>query len=335
MGKGRGERFYTTGVWAAVAAKGAVFSLFGRKVEEVDVCIPTGERVTLPLASVYCQRGSGWAQVKKRGGEAQDVTNGLVIEATARFSERAVMVSGGRGVGVVTKKGLKVPVNEPAINPVPRITILRAIGEALVEVGSNRGIEVVIEVPKGEELALQTANPRLGIAGGISILGTRGTVVPYSTKSFLDSMRVELKVARAQGLREVVLTPGRSSRERVERLLTHLPRFAFVEMGDFVAFAAREAGRLGFELLHLAAQPGKMAKVAMGFKNTHARRHPMDMVRLAEMLGIQEVAKMNTAREAYLFTGGEGWERVTTIAAQNLSEWAGGVAVEPHLLPPE
>jgi cobalt-precorrin-5B (C1)-methyltransferase len=327
--------FYTTGVWAAAAAKGAVLELLGWSPKEVDVKIPTGQRVTLPILQTAMIGESGWAQVVKEGGEAQDVTNGLVIEATARFSSKGLIILGGRGVGRVTRKGLKVPVGEPAINPVPRVLILRSIGEVLARHSLSQGVEVVIEVPRGEEIAPETANPRIGIVGGISILGTRGTVVPYSTRSFLDSIRVELEVARAQGLTEVVLSPGRSSRERAMVLLPHLPPFAFVEMGDFVGFAAKTAGDLGFSLLHLVAQPGKMAKIAMGFKNTHARRHRMEMKRLAEMLGVPEVAGMNTAREAYLSLKNSDWSKVSGLAAENLSRWAGGVTVLSHLLPPE
>ncbi len=327
--------FYTTGVWAAAAAKGAVLALLGESPKEVDLQIPTGDRVVLPLLQTAMPGQCGWAQVVKEGGEAQDVTNGLVIEATARFSHKGVIVLGGKGVGRVTRKGLKVPVGEPAINPIPRVLILRSIGEVLSRHPLSQGVEVVIEVPKGEEIAHETANPRIGIVGGISILGTRGTVVPYSTRSFLDSIKVELKVARAQGLAEVVLSPGRASRERAMVLLPHLPTFAFVEMGDFVGFAAKIAGGLGFSRLHLVTQPGKMAKIAMGFKNTHARRHRMDMKRLAEMLGAREVEEMNTAREAYLSLKNTGWDRVSGLAADNLSRWAGGITVLPHLLPPE
>ena len=330
-----GREFYTTGVWAAAAAKGAVLALLGESPSVVEVELPVGRRVVLPIKAFERGLDRGWAQVVKAGGEAHDVTNGILIEATATFSKKGVIVQGGRGVGVVTKRGLKVPLGEPAINPVPRITILKAVGEALAENPTELGVEVVIEVPEGERLALHTVNPRIGIVGGISILGTRGTVVPYSTRSFLESIKVELQVARAQGLPEVVLSPGRASRERAIEVLPHLPEFAFVEIGDFVGFAAVQAGRLGFSLLHLVAQPGKMAKVAMGFKNTHARKHPMDMRRLAELLERPEVETMNTAREAYLATGGKGWEKVVRLAAEHLSEWAGGVRVLAHLLPPE
>ncbi len=327
--------FYTTGVWAAGAAKGAVLALLGEvDVREVDVALPLGHRVVLPLVFSTCREGVGLAQVVKQGGEAEDVTNGMVMEARAVFSPKAVEVDGGAGVGRVTRKGLKVPVGEPAINPVPRLTILGAVGEALAQHRCARGVSVVIEVPGGEALAQKTANPRVGVVGGASILGTRGTVVPYSTRSFLDSIKVELKVARAQGLDQVVLSPGRDSRERAERLLSHLPPYAFVEMGDFVAFAAIHAGRLGFSVLHLVAQPGKMAKMAMGFKNTHARRHPLHMERLAEILGVPRVASMNTAREAYISTSPHRWARVEMLAARNLSEWGGGITVVPHLLPP-
>ena len=330
-----GEVFYTTGVWAAVAAKGAVLALLGFSPRMVEVEVPRGDRVSLPLVATALRGEEGCARVVKEGGEARDVTKGMVIEAKARFSKRGVVISGGKGVGVVTRRGLKVPVGEHAINPVPRVTILRAIGDVLSEHGLEEGVEVVIEVPQGERLALGTANPRVGVVGGISILGTRGTVVPYSTRSFLDSIKVELRVARAQGLREVVLSPGRASRERAMDILPQLPTFAFVEVGDFVAFAAREVGRMGFSMLHLVAQPGKMAKVAMGFRNTHAKRYRLDMRRLADMLERPEVCYMNTARQAYFCCEGVGWERVVQEAERNLSQWAGGMQVEAHLLPPE
>jgi len=323
------RRFYTTGVWACAAAKAAVSALFtGIPPSEVDVPLPVGGRVRLPVVSVV---GSGWAISfgVKESPEAEDVTHGAVMGARATPFEGGVLVEAGCGVGVITKRGLKLPVGEPAVNPVPRYFILKSIGEVLE--GLDAGVRVELFVPSGESIARKTVNPKLGIVGGISILGTRGTVVPFSAKSFMDSILAELSVAFASGNREVVLAPGRESLEfAMERV--PLPEEAFVAIGDHVYFAVRHAARIGFSRIRFFAQPGKMAKVACGFKNTHAKRGSLPMGWLSEVLGL-DVGRCNTVREAFEDPRvAERWWRVEEIARKRLAEYS-GVEVEVFTVP--
>ena len=320
---GRHSEFYTTGVWASAAAKAAVLSLLsGSVVHQVEVLIPLGKRVSLPVES--CLLGDGaCAKVVKLSPEAEDVTHKAVITAKATCCKEGVILEGGRGIGTITKPGLKLPVGEKAINPVPRCFILKNIAEVFEAFGYQGGVRVVLEVEEGEKIAERTINSKLGIVGGISILGTRGTVIPYSTKSFMDSILAELSVARAQGLAEIVFAPGRESVEYAKKIL-HLPQEAFITIGDFVYFAVKHASRMGFERIIFVAQPAKMAKVAYGFKNTHARYGSLPMDWLARVLGVNDVAKCNTVREATQLPGSrERWVLVEELAKKQIEQWTG------------
>ena len=311
--------YYTTGVWASAVAKAAVEVLItGRPCEDVEVIIPAGERVRLPVKTESIKPFAVVSGVKL-SPEAEDVTHGAVIRARAEWWGRGVVIEGGRGIGVVTKPGLKLRVGEKAINPVPRFFILRNVADVLRQYDSAAGVRIVLEVEQGEEMARYTVNPKLGIVGGISILGTRGTVVPFSTKSFMDSIKVELSVARASGLDTVVFAPGRESLDFAKRSLD-LPDEAFIAVGDYVYFAVRHAANMGFGRVHFFAQPAKMAKVAYGFKNTHAKYGKLPMDWLAKVLGVPEVANCNTVAQAFTFAS-HRWHLVEALAKERLLEW--------------
>lgn len=261
----RGSRIgFTTGANAAAAAKAAALALLGQEVQEVDIWLPAGWRQRFALFRLE-RRGEGYlAGLIKDAGDDPDVTHGAEIQAYVTFASEDTL-EGGEGVGVVTKPGLGVPVGEPAINPVPR----RMIWEAVREV-TPRPLRVVVSIPGGEELARRTLNPRLGILGGLSVLGTTGIVKPYSTSAFRMSVVQAVGVARANGLLEIAATTGGKSERFAMRLLPHLPEMAFIEMGDFVGDVLKAARKVGIEVVRVVGMIGKISKMADGKTMTHA-----------------------------------------------------------------
>jgi cobalt-precorrin-5B (C1)-methyltransferase len=303
---------FSTGSAAAAAAQGALRELLGLPCSKtVEVSLPGGGSLTIPLLS-HGRRGSrGEALVVKDAGDDPDATHGAHIGALVRFagesSRETVILRGGEGVGRVTKPGLPVAVGEPAINPVPRRMLHQALAGAWQESGQDRPLQVEVEifVPQGVEIARHTLNPRLGILGGISILGTTGLVRPFSHDAYRATIASALKVARALGLTSAVLTTGGKSEEYLQQHLPHLPEEAFVQMGDYVRFAMKAAVNLGFTRLTVGAFFGKAVKIAQGFGHTHASRGLANFKELArwthEVTGdpdlAQAVARANTARE--------------------------------------
>lgn len=259
---------FTTGSCAAGAAKAACLSLRDHWLgSEVDIPLPGGQRLTLLIKS--CEQDDGNASragIIKDAGDDPDITHGLEIQASVRVLADCgdVVIRGGQGVGVVTKKGLQIPVGESAINPVPR----QMIQAAVREVFPKEEVEVVIEVPKGEEIAQKTLNPRLGILGGISILGTTGIVRPMSEEAFKTSILPELDQAIAYGHQAVILTPGNYGfRAATEQL--RVPAEAIVQMSNFVGFLLEEAAFRKIEKVVLFGHIGKLIKVAGGIFHTH------------------------------------------------------------------
>lgn len=253
---------------AAAAAKAAALLLFtGEAPARVAVATPAGRKLYLPVVGAVL--GEGWARcgVVKDAGADPDVTDGLTIYVTVRPALAGVILRGGEGVGVVTRPGLAVPVGEPAINPVPRAVITREVAAVLPP---GQGAEVTISVPGGEKVAERTFNPRLGIVGGISILGTTGIVRPMSEEAYRDSLACMVDVAAAEGNHRLVLTPGRmGERSAVERY--GFPSAAVVQMGNFVGFVLERAAAAGIEEVLLWGHHGKLVKLAGGIFHTHSR----------------------------------------------------------------
>ncbi len=303
---------FSTGSAATAAAQGALRELLGLTCPEaMQVSLPGGGSLTIPLLSHGCQGSRGEAVVVKYAGDDPDATHGAEIGARVWFSEagsrEAVIFLGGEGVGRVTKPGLSVAVGGPANNPVPRRMLLKGVAAVWPEAGVDlpRPLTVEIFVPRGEEIARHTLNPRLGILGGISILGTTGLVKPFSHAAYRATIAAALKVARAVGLKGVVLTTGGKSEEHLQGHLPHLPEEAFVQMGDYVRFALKAAAGLGFTHLTVAAFFGKAVKIAQGFGHTHASQGLANLKELGrwilEITGDQSLAeaaaRANTARE--------------------------------------
>lgn len=308
---------YTTGACAAAAAKGAALLLRdGTVPDAVTITLPTGDSASFTLHRSCLAAATATCSVIKDAGDDPDITNHAEVRATVTASggESGIVIEGGCGIGRVTKPGLAVPPGEWAINPVPRHMIGQAVREVL-PVGSYR---VVISIPDGEERANKTLNARLGIIGGLSILGTTGIVRPLSTQAWTDTIDAALGVARACGCPTVVLCTGRTSELAAMRHLqsenpASFPEEAFIMMGDHVAHALRSCVRHGFPQPLLACQFGKLLKIACGHPNTHAAASEMDLSRLlqwAEAAALPAtvtslIAGANTAREIITASGND------------------------------
>jgi cobalt-precorrin-5B (C1)-methyltransferase len=287
---------YTTGTCAAAAAKGAGLTLLGHSPKEVHISLPLGETATIPLHERWSENGMPYCTVIKDGGDDPDVTHGAVIGAfinTLPSRERRrggslpVVIKGGAGVGLVTKPGLAIKVGEAAINPIPRKMIRRAIREAFAEdpsfALSLKKVEVTLFVPEGKKLAKKTFNPRLGILGGISILGTTGIVKPFSHQAYRETICCGLDIATATGAREIVLSTGGMSERFARQQFPSLNEEAFIQMGDYVGYALNQALKKGFSTITVAAFMGKLSKIAAGSTYTHARSFPLDIELLVSL----------------------------------------------------
>lgn len=303
---------FSTGTAATAAAQGALRELLGLPCPTtVQVRLPQGGSLVIPLLSHGRNGSRGEAVVVKDAGDDPDATHGAEIGARVWFSHagsrETLIFRGGEGVGRVTKPGLPVPVGEPAINPVPRRMMHQGLASVWQELGEDRPMRLIVEifVPRGAEIARHTLNPRLGILGGISILGTTGLVRPFSHQAYRATIAAAFKVARAMGLTTAVLTTGGKSEEHLRGILPHLPEEAFVQMGDYVRFALKVAARLGFTQLTVGAFFGKAVKMAQRFGHTHASQGLASFRQLArwteektgDPLLAQAVSRANTARE--------------------------------------
>ncbi|HZE20441.1 MAG TPA: cobalt-precorrin-5B (C(1))-methyltransferase CbiD [Desulfobaccales bacterium] len=305
---------FATGTAAAAAAQGALYELLGQPCpDQVEVALPGGGSLSIPIQRHKRHGDRGEAVVIKDAGDDPDVTNGAAIGArvwrrkTSGGGEDIVLL-GGEGVGRVTKPGLPVAVGEPAINPVPRRMIRQSLRRVWEEIGTGEPWRLTVEifVPRGEELARQTLNPRLGIVGGISVLGTTGLVKPFSHQAYRATIAASLRVARATGLKHIGFSTGGKSEGYLKALRPEMPEEALVQMGDYVSFALKVAAHMGFAEITAAAFFGKALKIAQGFGHTHASRGLADLQELgrwtleltgdADLAG--EVAQANTARQA-------------------------------------
>jgi cobalt-precorrin-5B (C1)-methyltransferase len=270
------KRGWTTGACATAAARAAFRSLSGRETGGVsEITLPNGGRVTFVLAF----EAVGSAAVIKDAGDDPDVTHGATVIAHVKpRRESGIGFAAGEGVGTVTRPGLPLAVGEPAINPVPR-AMIRA---ALIE--ENAGIEpdvlVTISIPGGADIAKKTLNPRLGIVGGLSILGTTGIVVPFSCAAWIHSIHRGIDVARAAGLNHVAGATGATSEAAVQKLFD-LPEHALLDMGDFAGGMLKYLKRNPVERVTIAGGPGKMTKLAQGLLDLHSRSGRVDLGFLA------------------------------------------------------
>ena len=301
---------YTTGTSATAATKAALLALIsGKAVDNIFVSLPKGGTAKLKIAwtKVEGNGSSSTSAVIKNAGDDPDVTHGAEICSTISFTDQVgkIVVDGGIGVGRVTKPGLGLEIGKAAINQTPTKMIEQAVREVAAKKLNDSGINVVVSVPKGEELAKKTDNPRLGIIGGISILGTTGIVLPYSTASFAASIRQSLDVAIAMGINTVVLTTGGRSEDFAKELFAKLlPDHSFVQIGDFAGYAIKQCANKKIRKAVIAGFIGKLTKMAMGIKQTHVRGSHVDMEFMTKVAAecnsslkvIEEIKGANTAR---------------------------------------
>jgi len=303
---------FTTGTAATASAKAALMLLMGEAPGSVRIRLPAEGKLEIPIYGCRLIGEKAECTVMKDAGDDPDVTHRALIGARVWMTDNVqggtvISIRGGEGVGVVTKPGLEVNVGEPAINPVPRRMIRAAVREVLESSPGSESKHVFVEifVPEGVELAKKTLNARLGIVGGISILGTTGIVHPLSHDAYKATIRSALSVARATGLTKIILTTGRRS-ERFAQMLWHGHREgAFVQIGDYFKFSVESAAKLGFEKIELAVFFGKAVKMAQGVHYTHAARAQISMERLADWAlevtnesGLaRQIKGSNTARE--------------------------------------
>jgi cobalt-precorrin-5B (C1)-methyltransferase len=304
------RRGWTTGACATAAAKAAMTALAtGHFPDPVTIALPGGERPAFALAQHALGDGAlgagalgegAMAAIVKDAGDDPDVTHGALVRVTLRRLPRGagVVFRAGEGVGTVTRPGLPIPPGEPAINPMPR----RMIAAVLAEVEDAPDIEVTVAIPGGEKLAERTLNGRLGIVGGLSVLGTTGIVVPYSCAAWIDSIHRGIDVARAMGIAHVAGSTGSTSEAAVQ-CLHGLDEVALIEMGDFVGGMLKYLRAHPVPRVTIAGGVAKMTKLAQGLLDLHSKRGSADMAALAELAGLPELASCNTVAEAFSRAG--------------------------------
>jgi cobalt-precorrin-5B (C1)-methyltransferase len=330
---------WTTGTCAAASAKAAYTALLtGEFPDPVEVSLPRGQRPAFALATTATGDRSATAGIVKDAGDDPDVTHGALIVATVRRGApgSGVTFRAGEGVGTVTRPGLPVPPGEPAINPVPRQMLRDAIAEVALALGDAGDVEIEIAVPGGEALAAKTMNRRLGIVGGLSILGTTGIVVPYSCSAWIHSIHSGIDVARAAGLTHVAGATGAASEAAVQKL-HGLHEIALIDMGDFVGGMLKYLRKHPVARVTIAGGVGKMAKLAQGLLDLHSRRGSVDLGVLAKLaekasgspaLG-ERIRGANTAAEAFSHAEAEGVALGDEVARAGWDTAAKVVAGEP------
>ncbi|MDF9411166.1 cobalt-precorrin-5B (C(1))-methyltransferase [Brevibacillus laterosporus] len=338
---------YTTGSNATAATKASLLALLsGEEVSEVEILLPNKDRVTFQMVSQ--ERGENWVEtgIIKDGGDDPDATHkALILSRVSWHADSGIHLDGGIGVGRVTKPGLPIPVGEAAINPVPRKMIKGVVQELLDEYEiEDRGVSVVISVPNGEEIAKKTLNGRLGIVGGISILGTRGTVVPFSTAAYKASVAQAIQVAKASNCQAIAITTGGRSEKTAMEQYPDWPEESFIQMGDFVGFSALIGKKQGFTHISMVGMMGKLSKVAQGAMMVHSKGSSVDFEFLAEVARevgaseehIAEIQRANTAMQVGELMSQAGNSAFFNLLAYKCSEQinkhvGGGMVIETVL----
>lgn len=335
-GRGALRRGWTTGTCATAAARAAFEALVsGAFPDPVSVTLPAGQRPAFSLA--VTETGNGWARagVVKDAGDDPDVTHGALILATVRpaATGAGLVFRAGAGVGTVTRPGLPLAVGEPAINPVPRKMIAAALAEARTAVGGPEDIEVEISVADGEKLAERTLNGRLGIVGGLSILGTTGIVIPFSCAAWIASIQRGIDVARAAGMTHVAAATGNTSEQAVKALYG-LDEVQLIDMGDFVGGTLKYLNKAPVARVTLALGFAKAVKLGQGLLDLHSKRGSVDLAALAAVaagLGaptelVAAIGQANTALDALQMSSAAGLPLAAAVAERAFAPAAAVVA---------
>ena len=304
--KGKLRTGFTTGTSATAASMAAILSIINQKrIESVDVLLPKKDRIKININACKFDKNKARCSVIKDGGDDPDVTHGaeIVVDLTLTSKPNSIEIDGGEGVGKVTKPGIGLEIGHAAINPTPRKMITENLTQAGKKILEKNGIKVVISVPKGKELGPKTDNPRIGIVGGISILGTSGIVIPWSTASFAAAIRQQIDVVVSMGDDTVILTTGGRSEDYARKIL-ELPEHSFIPMGDFSGYAISQCAKKSIKKAYIGGFIGKFSKIATGVKQTHVKGSKVNMEFLSELAKkckaeekiIQEIKSANTAR---------------------------------------
>ena len=297
---------YTTGSCATASSKAGILSIINqKKIQNVDIILPKGSRLEIKINSCEFLSDSAKCSVIKDGGDDPDVTHGTEIFVDVELTNNVgeIKIDGGEGVGRVTKPGLGLEIGSAAINPTPKKMIVENVREVGEELLKKNGVMIKVSVPKGKELGPKTDNPRIGIIGGISILGTSGIVIPYSTASFAAAIRQQISVVDTMNDDSVVLTTGGRSEDYARKII-ELPEHSFIQMGDFSGYTIKQCAKQGLKKAYVAGFIGKLAKMAAGVKQTHVKGGKVDMKFLSELAKrcdansdtIAKILGANTAR---------------------------------------
>ncbi|WP_460155574.1 cobalt-precorrin-5B (C(1))-methyltransferase [Pseudomonas sp. S2_H10] len=305
----------TTGSCAtATSLAAARLLLDGTAVDAVEIVLPKGKQVQMRLEFCRLNGAGAEAGTLKDAGDDPDVTHGALLYSQVRLStEPGVRFHAGRGVGTVTRPGLVLAVGEPAINPVPRKMIGEHLARLADELGYSGGFEVTVNVENGEALALKTMNPRLGILGGLSILGTSGIVRPFSCAAYIASIHQGIDVAKTNGYLHIAACTGNASEDTMRRVY-NLPEIALIEMGDFVGAVLKHLRKVPVDKLSLCGGFGKISKLAAGHMDLHSRHSSIDLPQLASwaaQVGAdaalqQNIREANTSQQALAMAAAAG-----------------------------
>lgn len=317
---------FTTGSCAAAASKAAVYMLFtGDILNKIEIDTPKGWKLHLDIFACNKKENSVVCSIIKDAGDDPDITDGIEICAAAKkIEEPIISIQGGVGVGVVTRKGMTVSVGQPAINPVPMKMIESEVKKVLPK---GCGVEIQISVPKGEEIGKKTYNPKLGILGGISILGTSGIVEPMSEEAIKDTIAVELSCYKETKQEKVILVPGNYGEEFCKRYFS-ISEDKIIKISNFIGFALEKCAELRFKKVIVAGHIGKMIKPAAGIFNTHSRVCDTRMEILTAYLGmmgmkpedLKTVMDAVTTEEILPFIEQKGFEEVYQILVEKCAE---------------
>ena len=297
---------FTTGTCATASSKAALLAIMNQDdISDVEVLLPKRDKIQIKINSCEFSKDNAICSVIKDGGDDPDVTHGaeIIVEVTLTDNIGHVEIDGGKGVGRVTKPGLGLEIGSAAINPTPKKMILENIQEVAGDILKQNGIKLIISVPTGKEIAKKTDNPRIGIMDGISILGTSGIVIPYSTASFAAAIRQQIDVVRSMNDDNVVLTTGGRS-EDFARKIIELPDHSFIQMGDFSGYTIKQCAKKGVKKAYVAGFIGKLSKIAAGVTQTHVKGSKVNMKFLSEIAKrcdahtgtIEKIQNANTAR---------------------------------------
>ncbi|MFT6424929.1 MAG: cobalt-precorrin-5B (C1)-methyltransferase [Celeribacter sp.] len=317
------RRGWTTGACATAATRAALMALWGEGFpDKARITLPRGERPEFALSytAMGTDVGDHWAEVGiiKDAGDDPDVTHGAEIRARVTRSMGGVVFKAGAGVGTVTKAGLPIGVGEPAINPVPREMMTAQVVEMAARLGQAADVEITISIPDGDTIALKTWNPRLGIIGGLSVLGTTGVVRPFSCAAWIASIHRGIDVARAEGLTHLSGCTGATS-ERIVQAHHELSDAAMLDMGDFVGGMLKYLVKHPVPRVTIGGGIGKIAKLAQGEMDLHSKRGQVDLQFWADRLGLPDIASANTALEATQIAGPVFAQNVAQLALETVN----------------